>query len=217
MKLIAFLLIVCIFSFSGCGRPANLTTNSNNSSTPTATDQKPPSEPTPETSPPTIPTQRREPSTKFANFRIIAAWIQKADKVRLFEGLPHQEFAAKLLEQELKTKKTVNFQGFPFYEELLELKEADAKELTLFFRDRKSFKPYWGPKGCGGFHPDYCVEWQVGQESCRALICFGCGETMLFGPNIEIYCDIAEKNGAQGLLWKLLEPYQKNRPGPRVH
>jgi hypothetical protein len=179
------------------------------------TGQKPRSESTPQTSPPAPTTDRREPSTDFRNHRVFAGRLQKADKILLFEGLPHQLFAAELLEQELRTKKTVNVHAFPFYEEPLELKQADATELTLVFRDRKSFKSYHGLKACGGFHPDYCVEWHIGQEIDRALICFGCHEVMLFGSGSELYCDMADK--ASERLWGLLEPYHKNRPGPRRH
>ncbi|HET8670037.1 MAG TPA: hypothetical protein VFM05_05250 [Candidatus Saccharimonadales bacterium] len=215
MKGLALLVIICNFCFSACGRSADLTTNSSNSSTPDVTDQKQTAGMIPEPSPPRSPTEHKQPSTKFRNHRVFAARLQKIDLLHLFEGLPHQMFALQLHEQELRTKKTVSFHGFPFYEETLELKEADAAELTLFFRDSKSFKPYWGPKACGGFHPDYCLEWHVGKEIYQALVCYGCHEVMFYGPDVELYCDIGDK--AWGQLWKLLEPYNKNRPGPRLH
>lgn len=149
------------------------------------------------------------------NLSAFVAKLQKIDSLRLFEGLPHQMFASQLHQQELRTKKTVSLHAFPFYEEILELREADAAQLTLIFRDRKSFKPFSGPKACGGFHPDYCLEWHGSQEIYQALVCFGCHEVMLFGPDVELYCEIGDKTWS--LLWTLLEPYNKNRPGPRLH
>jgi hypothetical protein len=217
MKIIALLLVISNFSLSGCWCSADLATNSNNSSKPATTEQKPTSETRAQPNPTAASTERREPSANFTNHRVFAARLQKVDQVRLFEGLPHQEFALELFEQELRTKKTVTFYGFLFYEEPVELKKADVTVLTRFFRNPKSFKRYWGPKACGGFHPDYGIEWQVAQEIYHALICFTCGETRLFGPKLELYCDIAEKNGAASLLWNLLEPYHHNRPGPRRH
>lgn len=215
MKVRCLLLIICTLNLTGCNRTANPTANSNDSSTAATTDRKLTPEPTPEPSSPVTLNEPREPSTKFTNLRLFVAKLQRVELLRLFEGLPHQMFALQLYQQELQTKKTVNFHGFPFYEETLAPTDAHSTGLTNFFRDRKSFKPYWGPKMCGGFHPDYCLEWHVGEEIIRALVCFTCHEVMLFGPNLELYCDIADK--AWGMLWELLEPYHKNRPGPRMH
>jgi hypothetical protein len=152
MKVICLLLIICTLGFSGCNHTANPKANSNESSTTATSDQKQIPEPTPEANPPTTLTAQRQPNTNFKNHELFAAKLQKIAFLRLFEGLPHQMFALQLHQQELQTKKTVSFHGFPFYEETLELKESDSTDLTLFFRNRKSFKPYGGLKACGGFH-----------------------------------------------------------------
>ena len=215
MKILPLRFAICIFILSSCQHPADPTTNANKSSAPATSNQNQSAEPTPELSPAPSPEQSKTPGTEFMNFSAFAAKLQKIDSVRLFEGLPHQMFASRLHEEELRTKKTVRLHRFPFYEETLELKEADAAELTLIFRNRKSFRPFSGPKACGGFHPDYGLEWNGGQEIYQALVCFGCHEVMLFGPDVELYCEIGDK--AWAVLWKLLEPYHKNRPGPRLH
>jgi hypothetical protein len=67
-----------------------------------------------------------------------------------------------------------------------------------------------GEKKCGGFHPDYAVEWSVGRDRYRALICFGCEEVKLFGPALESRNDLDRT--AYKRLEELLKPYQKNRP-----
>src|SRR5438552_3160376 len=91
----------------------------------------------------------------FQNHKLLAAEVAKADKVVLYEGLPHQGNERKLFDEETKTKKTVERHGFPFYSEPLPLEDGDAKELTKLFTDEKSFKAFSGEKKCGGFHPDY--------------------------------------------------------------
>src|SRR5262245_19676184 len=63
--------------------------------------------------------ESRETDTNFDNHRLLAAGIAKADKVSLYEGLPHQLYESELLRQELKSKETVIFNGFPFYAEAL--------------------------------------------------------------------------------------------------
>ncbi len=155
----------------------------------------------------------KETDTNFGNHKSLANGVQKSDKVILREGLPHQTFERELLDQELKSKKTVKFNEFPYYGESLQLKEGDAKKLTALFCDPKSFEPFLGYKKCGGFHPDYCIEWQVGKEVYRAHICFGCHEMKCFGPKAELYCDISDDAYKQ--LEEILHSYRKNRPQPK--
>ncbi len=152
---------------------------------------------------------RKETSTNFKNHKLLAASVRKADKVTLYEGLPHQLFHSEVFEEELKTKQTVRLHNFAFYAEPLDLKETDAKKLTDLYSDPKSFRPFLGYKACGGFHPDYCIEWHVGKSIYRALICFGCHEMKSFGPEAELYCDIDDKAYKQ--LQETLIAYGRNR------
>ena len=73
-----------------------------------------------------------------------------------------------------------------------------------------SFKRYRGQKACGGYHPDYCVEWKTGDATTRALICMECGEVKFFGPRSELHCDLIPE--ATEKLAQRLAPYRKNRP-----
>jgi hypothetical protein len=153
----------------------------------------------------------RGTDTNFDNHKPLAAGIAKADRVTLYEGLPHE--ASESGQQELKTKKTVRLHGYPFYAEPLALKESDGKRLTDLVTEASSFAPYRGPKKCGGFHPDYCVEWRVGDEVYRCLVCFGCQEVKLYGPKADLYCDVSQP--AYAKLGELLRPYRKQRPKAR--
>ena len=99
----------------------------------------------------------------------------------LYEGLPNpwNEITVK---QELQEKSTFEDHGFPFYTGQLDLKPEDGKRLTGMFADSASFIQFRGVKACGGFHPDYLVEWHVGDEVYRVHFCFGCHEVKVFGP-----------------------------------
>jgi len=149
-------------------------------------------------------------STSFDRLASILAGIQKARDSALYEGLPSEFWEPQLLERELHAKRTVKLHGYPFYEDLLTLKEQDAAQLTELFSAKGSFQRYRSQKECGGYHADYCVEWKTGEAVTRALICLECGEVKLFGPQAELHCDLSAKADKQ--LKQSLSGYRKNRP-----
>jgi hypothetical protein len=143
----------------------------------------------------------------------LAAVVGGGGQVVLFEGLPHQLFEGGVLEAERKAKRTTELNGFPFYADPLPLTDADAAALRAVFVDPDTLKPFSGEKKCGGFHPDYAVEWHFGDEQYRCLICFGCSEVKVHGPKSEQRHDLDFE--AQRKLETLLKPYRKNRPQPK--
>jgi hypothetical protein len=140
--------------------------------------------------------------------------IGRDDRLVLYEGLPHQFYEDEALAKELKTKETVQLHGFPFYHEPLDLKDGDGEKLKDLLG--RSWTYQSKPEGisvaptCGGFHPDYAVEWSHMDRLYRILICFGCHEVRVYGPQGTRFYDI--RSGAYGRLEKLLGPYRKNRP-----
>jgi hypothetical protein len=146
------------------------------------------------------------------NIEPLVEGIEKARKLVIYEGLPHQHWESGLLARERKEKKTVTLHGFPFYAQPIAPRKADGKELSALGADASSFRRYSGMKWCGGFHPDWCIEWQDGATVYRALICFGCHEARLYGPKNGLYCDL--DNEVLGKFGRLLKPYRKHRPGP---
>ena len=139
--------------------------------------------------------------------------IQRADKVVLYEGLPHQLFESRLLEEERRTKEVQELNGYPFYQEPLALTGEDAKRLSEILGASATYEPFSGEKRCGGFHPDYAVEWQVGADRYRVLICFGCKEVKSFGSEPETRNDL--DSAAHQQLLELLRGYRKNRPATK--
>lgn len=169
----------------------------------------PPAPPAPPT-PPKPP----EPDRGFSHLPSLLAAVWKADKIVLLEGLPHQLWQTKQLEQELRTHETIRVHDFPFYLEPLSLEKADAEELMVLFHDPNTFiKKAEGGKGkkmCGGFHPDYALEFRVGADTHHALVCLGCGEIQIRNSEVSAYCDVSRDAYAQ--FKSILEPYRKNRP-----
>jgi hypothetical protein len=139
-----------------------------------------------------------------------AATLKQADRLVLYEGLPHQMYEPESLAAERKAKPTVTLHGFRFYREALELKPGDSERLKALVGDPHSFSAYSGEKKCGGFHPDYAVEWSAGGQTYQALICFGCFEAKIYGPHGGTTYDVGD--AVQKRFKDLLTPYRKNRP-----
>jgi hypothetical protein len=140
--------------------------------------------------------------------------VRQAEKVALYEGLPHQMFESHLLEEERRTKAVQELNGYPFYQEPLTLTSGDAQRLSGILSEPATYQPFSGEKKCGGFHPDYAVEWHVGADRYRALLCFGCHEAKLFGPGLESRNDL--NRAAYDELQELLKGYRKNRPATKI-
>jgi hypothetical protein len=208
MRTVALLLVVIALGSIACEHQADPTTNATDSSTNQQAVPDPPRVVTPpERSEP------RQPSARFSARKKFVSRIKNADDIRLFEGLPHPMFERDILEREMQTKPAFDLHGYLFYEERLALEEPEKTELSRIFQDPRTFVPWTGPKACGGFHPDFCVEWQVGQDVYHALLCFGCGEAKFFGPDVELYCDMNERAPKRMGAARALR--YKNRPEPK--
>lgn len=155
-----------------------------------------------------------KPPTDFSVLPKLAEAIAKADKVVLFEGLPHQGNEPELLKKELADKKTVQIAGYPFYAETLELKDGHGKKLTELTAGKDTFDKFGGEKKCGGYHPDYAVEFLVGADKYHALICFGCSEAIITGPKATVRCDMNKDEGYKAFA-AILKEYRKNRPASK--
>lgn len=128
-------------------------------------------------------------STKVEDVKPLIATAAKADRIILHEGLPHPLWQKKVLEEEKKAKKTIEIAGWSFYAEPLELKEGDAKKILDFVGNEKVYVQFRGEKKCGGFHPDYAIEWRVGKDSYYVLVCFGCSEFKVYGQGKAVRTD----------------------------
>ena len=127
------------------------------------------SESHPESEPP------KQVSTDFGRLKSALEGLRKPGEVALYAGLPSEFWEPQLRELEVSRKRTVRLHGYLFYDERLELKGEDAERLTALLSTERSFQRHRGAKTCGGYEPDYCIEWKSGDATTRILICLECG------------------------------------------
>ncbi len=134
--------------------------------------------------------------------------LAKVAEIVVFEGLPHQFWQHKTLEEELKRQDIIKIWDFHFYTPAV--KASNADELTRLLGASASIQVYGGPKNCGGYHPDYCVAWTVERVTYHALVCFGCHEVVFFDGKKSFKYDLAQ--GMQERFKEVLSIYAKKRP-----
>lgn len=133
-----------------------------------------------------------------------------ANNIVVYEGLPHDGWEVELYQSERKNKKTRKIHGYYFYEQALDFAEEDKALIRSLNTVEPLFVEWGGMKLCGGYHPDYAIEWQAKQGPYFALICFGCHEVKLFSPKGRLYCDIPD--ATVKVLKRSLLRYRVNRP-----
>jgi hypothetical protein len=150
------------------------------------------------------PVQLPAPKTDYAT-------IAHANRITVYEGLPHQHAEKELYARELKSKSTLELHGYPFYRETLGVSKADAESIGRVLGDVKTycFGTPGSAKGCH-YHPDYAVEWIVGGSVCQSLICLGCAEVIVYGPQGRQGLDFEKE--PHKVLQALFAGYRKNRP-----
>ncbi len=138
--------------------------------------------------------------------------LKSAGRLVLHEGLPHQTYEREY-KTELEKKTYEEIHGYPFYVETLALEAQDLSRLKAMFYSEKTFQPATGAgKTCGGFHPDYCLEWTVKDaKPCYCLLCFGCNEVRSYQGFRDLRCDLGDRDVGHE-LYSILCKYQKNRP-----
>jgi hypothetical protein len=149
----------------------------------------------------------------LSGFRPISDGVARASSLRLYEGLPHQMWEKDQYDHELATKKSVQLHDYPFYERTLAVSQSDREELRRSTASAETYFTFSGEKPCGGYHPDYCLEWIDGENSYELLICLGCEEMKLFGPTQQLRVDI--RRDAAKRLKTILSQYRDQRPVAR--
>lgn len=139
----------------------------------------------------------------------IRATLAGASLIRVYEGLPHQSFERDLLAKESQRKDTKVIGSFRFYTPAVEAKNLVG--LRTLLSSSEAIQVFRGEKRCGGFHPDYAIEWLDGAGNrYDAQICFGCHEVIYRDGKNEYRYDL--KRGSLEKLKKELAGYAKKRP-----
>ena len=148
------------------------------------------------------------PASEDASSKIRQA-IAGATTVTIYEGLPHQMFEHDLLAAESKRKDTEKIGAFRFYTPAIAAVAPEVLKRILSSSD--TIQVFSGEKRCGGFHPDYTVQW-TSEDGSRffAQICFGCHEIIYSDGKNEYRYDFENKPFEK--LKKELALYAKKRP-----
>lgn len=136
-----------------------------------------------------------------------------ADQVVCYEGFPRRLSDVEREEQRRK-RKTAKFEGFDFYDEKQEIVPDDLRSLQQIFGNYRSFQSYGGPKFCGGYHPDWCLEWTAGFSSCRVYLCFGCHEARFVAGDASTTLMVDLDEDAYELLSEMVKKYLIHRSIP---
>jgi hypothetical protein len=151
----------------------------------------------------------KKPATDVASYKPIAASAGKAKEVIVFEGFPHPLLEAKVFKKEKEERNQFRYQGHVFYQNRPKVKDKDAEALKKILADSKGFTAWRGEKKCGGFHPDYMIQWKDGDDLYRVLICYNCKEIMAYGPKGAMRLDMGRAGDS---LQATLKRYQVLRP-----
>jgi len=125
--------------------------------------------------------QRAKANSEFmSQFSKYLKCIADAESLTIYEGLPRADGVG--LKKIKDQNKTIEIDGWGFYAEPLTANGSMVEKLRSSLIDYKTFEPYSGGKFCGGFHPDFCVEWKTGSKTFYMQICLGCFEAAFIQP-----------------------------------
>jgi hypothetical protein len=155
---------------------------------------------------------RTRADTGFEKNKALLGEILRTDRLIVYEGLPR--FRKEQVEQDKDLKQELTLHGYQFFKNPHEVSAEDKKSLQELLGDSRSFHQWVGHKMCGGFHPDYLVEYRVGESIYRILLCFGCHEIMIYGPDSSLWCDMNSTTYEK--LLALLKKYDKNVPDRKI-
>jgi hypothetical protein len=129
----------------------------------------------------------------------LASAIARADSVTILQGLPR---TWTLSTPECDSTVITTIAGYWFFRDPATIRGVERKEIEEIMTAKNSFEPWAGEKLCGGFHPDFCLQWHCAEAVHRALVCFGCHEVIYAGPQGSVRCDLGDKayREFQGLL-----------------
>jgi hypothetical protein len=161
---------------------------------------------------PAAPAPRADPpkdvSTDFRRLRSVLEGLGKPEEIAVYPGLPSEFWEPQLREDEASRNPTTRRQGYVFYDDRRELAGEAAGRIVAILTSERSYQRRRAAKKCGGYDPDYCIEWKSNGETTSILICLECGEVKLIGPRAELYCDLSPESGED--LGACLKPYRKS-------
>lgn len=70
-----------------------------------------------------------------------------------------------------------------------------VNQIAAIMSEQSTYNEWLGEKACGGFHADYYLRWEAGDEVWEVLLCMGCHEVILFHGEKSLRCDLSQEAG----------------------
>ena len=117
--------------------------------------------------------------------------VRKPDEIR--SGMAHPGFELpKLAAQSIFCPRAVRH-GHAFWSNDPVLTDEEATQLAAILGDSATYEPWWGEKGCGGFHADWYLRWGEGDERREVILCEGCHEALVYFAGGFVRCDLSKE------------------------
>jgi hypothetical protein len=157
------------------------------------------------------PPDRFTGSHSFAELASLLATIKAAAELNIYEGLPHQSMEDDFFQKELARTESIERAGSRYYAEPVAVDDATSDKLRELASSAESFteRPVGVEKACGGYHPDWRLEWKHGNRTVAMELCFGCNDMKLYRDDELL--SATEIHDPQSLE-TLLNPLRTNRP-----
>jgi hypothetical protein len=126
-----------------------------------------------------------ELTTKIDSLDPFVKFVESAEAVSVRMGIGR--------EGKTNSRATVRLHAFDFYKEKLTISDDVGEKLSKWFNDPGTFDDWDGEKKCGGFHPDYAIEWMNGSESVMVLFCLSCHEIKAYLGNRAVRLNVKKK------------------------
>jgi hypothetical protein len=129
----------------------------------------------------------------FDRFPSFQKSFATASEVTVHKGTPRDEPP--------EDRPTVTIDNGEFYSPPTNANGGKLNQLKDIFSTTDYVYPFRGLKNCGGFHADWRLAWNDGEDEWIAYICFGCGEMSVVknGANV-LYCDLRQVKILEGSL-----------------
>ncbi len=113
-----------------------------------------------------------------------------ANRVEIFEGLPHQD-SVEFLRESLRPDTFVSH-GFAFYRPAMTFSPRRVQSFAAPLVGNAAHSPWSGMKFCGPYHPDYMLRFHDSAGCVEMHFCLGCGEAVFHTGATSVRTDVAE-------------------------
>lgn len=98
-----------------------------------------------------------------------------------------------LLVRQLVFQRRIIFKGHFFEPDEVSLDEKIQSVGRILIKN-ESVEPWTNNKLCGGFHGDYLLQWQSGNETIFAILCLSCDEVLYYKGCDSFRMDLTSKS-----------------------